>query len=67
MEGIDSCGADGRGRTRDPQGHYGEDCAGDRGKVVGSDGGDPPCPHPPDASVSSPGVRAVEGNMKMVE
>ena len=49
------------------QGHDGEDCAGDRGEVVGSDGGDPPFPHPPDASISFPGGRGVEGDMKIVE
>ena len=67
MEGIDSCGADGRGRTRDPQGHYGEDCAGDRGKVVGSEGGETPCLGLPDASIYSPGGRGVKGDMKRVE
>ena len=42
MEGIASCDAYGRGRARDPWGHYGKDCAGDRVEVVGSDGGEPP-------------------------
>ena len=49
MEGIASCDADVCGRARDPRGHDGEDCSGDRGEVVGSDGGEPPCPHPHDA------------------
>ena len=40
MEGITSCDAYGRGKARDTQGHDGEECAGDRSEVVGSDGGD---------------------------
>ena len=67
MEEIDSCDAYGRGRARDPRGHDGEDCARYRGEVTGSDGGEPPCPHPHDASISSPGGRGVEGDMKIVE
>ena len=67
MEGIASCDADGRVRARDPRGHGGEDCAGDRGEVVGSYGGERPCPHPPDASIFSPGGRGVKGDMKRVE
>ena len=67
MEGVSSCDAYGQGRARDPRVHDREDCAGDRGEVVGSDEGEPPCPHPPDASISSPGVRGVGGNMKIVE
>ena len=66
-EGIDSCDEDGCSRARDPRGHDGEDCAGDRGEVVGSEGGEPPCPHPTDVSISSPGGRRVEGDMKRVE
>ena len=49
MEGIASCDADGHGRKRDPRGNDGEYCAGDRCEVVGSDGGENPCPNPPDA------------------
>ena len=67
MEGIDSCDADGRGRVNDPRGHDGEYCAGGRGEFVGSDGGEPPLPHPPDASISSPGGRGVKGDIKRVE
>ena len=67
MEGIASCDIDGRGRARDIRGHEGEDCAGDISEVVGSEGSEPPCPHTPDASISSPGVRGVEGEMKIVE
>ena len=67
MEGIASCDADFRSRARDPWGHDEEDCTGDRGEVVGSDGGDPPCPHTPDASSYSPGGRGVKGDMKIVE
>ena len=44
MEGISGCDVDGRGRARDTQGHDGEGCARDRGEVVVSDGGEPPCP-----------------------
>ena len=65
-EGIASCDADGRGRVRYTQGHDGEECTGDRGEVVGSDGGEPTFPHPPDASISSPGGRGVKGDMKRV-
>ena len=64
IEGIVSCDADGRGRVRDLRVHDEEDCSGDRGEVIGSDGGEPPCPHPPDVSISSPGGRGVNGNMK---
>ena len=67
MEGISSCDADGRGRARDPWGHDGKDCAGDRGEFVGSGGGDPTCPYPPDALIYSPGGRGVEGDTKRVE
>ena len=67
MEGIASCDADGCGRARDPRGHDGEDCVGNRGEVVGSDRGEPPFPHPPDASISSLGGRGVKGNIKIVE
>ena len=67
MEGISSYDADGHGRVRDPWGHDGEDCAGDIGEVVGSDGGDTPCPHPPDDSIYSPRDRWVEGDIKRVE
>ena len=67
MEGIDIFDEDGRGKAHDPRGHDGEYCAGDRGEVVGSDGCEPPCPHPPDASVSYPDGRGVEGDMKILE
>ena len=67
MEGIASCDAYGRGRAHDSWGHDGEDCARDRGEVLGNDGGEPPCTHPSDASISYPGDRGVEGNMKRVE
>ena len=60
MEGIASCDADGRGKARDPRVHDGEYCTRDRGEVVGSDGADPPFPHPS-------GVRGVKGDMKIVE
>ena len=66
MEEIASCDADGCGSARDPRLHDGEDCAGDRGELVGSDGGEPPYPHPPDASIYSPGGRGVKGDMKRV-
>ena len=46
MEEISSCDADGHSRVHDIQGHDGEDCAGDIGEVVGSDGGETPCPPP---------------------
>ena len=59
MELISGYDVYGCGRARDPQGHDGENCAGYRGEVVGSDGGEAPCPHPPDASVSSPCGRGV--------
>ena len=52
---------------RDPRIYDGEEYDGDRGEVVGSDGGEPSCPHPPDASISSPGGREVEGDMKRVK
>ena len=64
IEGIASCDADGRVRARDPWVHEGENYSGYRGGVVVSDGSEPPCPHPPDASISSPGGRGVEGDMK---
>ena len=67
MERIASSYADGRGRPRDTQGHDREGCAGDRGDVVGSDGSEPPFPHQPDASISSPGGRQLKGDMKIVE
>ena len=67
MEGIASCDADGYGRVRDPRVHDGEECARDRGEVVGIDGGEPPFPHPPDAYISSPGGRRIEGDTKIVE
>ena len=67
MKGIASCDADGRGRAHGPRGHDGEDCSGDRGEVVVSDGGETPCPHPPDASIPSPGCIWVKGNMKRLE
>ena len=67
MESIDSFDSDGRGRARDIQGHDGEDCAGDRGEVVGSDGGETPCPHPHYASIPPPSCRGVEGDMEIVE
>ena len=67
MDGIASCDADFRSRAHDIQGHYGVDCAGDRGEVVGSDGGEPPFPHPPDASIYSPVDREAEGDMEIVE
>ena len=67
IEGIASCDADGRGRARDPRVHDREDCSGERGEVLGSDGDDPPYPHPLDATISSPSGRGVEGDMKRVE
>ena len=67
MEGIASCDADGRGRARDYRVNDEEDYSGDRGEVVGSDGGEPPFPHPPDASTSPPGGIGVEGDMKIVK
>ena len=67
MMGISSCDAYGRVRARDPWGHDGEDCSGNIGEVVGSDRGDPPFPHPPDASISPRGGRGVEGEMKRME
>ena len=67
IEGIASCDADGRGRARDPRVHDREDCSGERGEVLGSDGDDSPYPHPPDASIYSPGGRGVKGDMKIVE
>ena len=67
MEWIDSCDADIRIRERNPRGHDGDDCTGDRGEVLGSDGGEPPCPHPPDASIYSPGGRGVKRDIKIVE
>ena len=67
MEGIASCDAYGRSRARDPRGHDEEECSRDRGEVVRSDVGEPSCPHPPDASISYPGDKGVEGNMKIVE
>ena len=67
MGGIDIFDADGRGRARDARGHYGEYCARDRGEVVGIDVGEPPFPHPPNASISSPSGIGVEGDMKIVE
>ena len=67
MEVIDSCDAYGRGRARDPWGHDGEDCAGHRGEVVGSNGCEPPFPHPPDASIYYPGGRWVKCDMKRLE
>ena len=67
MEVIDIFDADGRGRAHDPQGHDGEDCAGYIGEVVGSDGCEPPCPHPPDASIYSPVGRWLKGDKKRVE
>ena len=67
MEVVASCDTYGHGRARDPRGHDRADCAGDRGEVVGSDGGDPPFPHPPDAYIYYPGGREVKGNMKRVE
>ena len=67
MEGIASCDADGCGRARDTRGHDREDCAGDRGEVLGSDRGELPCPHAPNASISSPGGRRVEGDMGRLE
>ena len=67
MEGIDSCDADGCGRARDTWGHDRQDCSRDRGEVVGSDRGKPHCPHPPDASISTPGGREAEVDMKRVE
>ena len=67
MEGIDSCDEDGHGRAHVPQGHDGENCAGDRGEVIGIDVGDPPCPHPPDAYISFPGGIWVKGDIKRVE
>ena len=63
MERIASSYADGRGRPRDTQGHDIEGCAGDRGDVVGSDGSEPPFPHQPDASISSPDGRGLEGDI----
>ena len=42
IEGIAIFDTEGRGRERDPWGHYGEDCARDRYEVVGSDVGEPP-------------------------
>ena len=67
MKGIPSSDADGRSRARDPRVHDGEDCARDRGEVVGGEGGDNPFPQPPDASKSSNGGRGVKGNIKRVE
>ena len=67
MEGIASFDADGRVRAHDPRGHDGEDWAGDRGEVVGSHRGEPPCTHPPDASISYPGGRGFEGDMERVD
>ena len=67
MEVIASCDADGRSRERDPQDYDEEDYARDRGEAVGRDGGDPPCSHPSDASISSHGGRGVKGDMKRVE
>ena len=67
MEDIASCDSDGCSRARYPQGHEREECAGDRGEFVGSDGGDPTCPHPPDASTYSPGGKGVEDDMKGAE
>ena len=64
MEGVSSCDTDGGVRVLDTQGHDGEYCDGDRGEVVGSDRGEPPCPNQPDASISSPGGRGLEGDMK---
>ena len=66
-EGISSCDADGRGRARDPWGHDGEDCARERGEVVGNGGGEPTFPHPHDASMSPPGDRGVGSDIKRVE
>ena len=67
MEVIASCDADDRGRVRDPRDHDREDCAGYISEVVGSDRGERPCPHPHDASISSPGGREVEDDMQTVE
>ena len=67
MEEIDSCDVDGRGRSRDTQGYDGEDYTRDRGEVVGSDRGEPPCAHPPDSSISYTSGRLVKGDMKIVE
>ena len=67
MEEIVSCYADDRGRERDPRVHDGKDCAGYRCEVIGGDGGESPFPHPTDASISSPVVRGVEGDMKILK
>ena len=67
MEGIASCDVDGRGRACDTWGHDREYCVGDICEVVGSDGCEPPFPHPPDAYISSPGGRGVKGDTKIVE
>ena len=67
IEGIASCVSGGHGRARDTRVHDREDYARDIGDVVRSDGGDPLFPHPPDASISSPGGRGVKVNMKIVE
>ena len=67
MDGIAICDADGRGRECDPRGHDREDCAKYIGEVVGGDGVEPPCPHPHDASIYSPGGRGVKGDMERVE
>ena len=67
MEGIDSCDAYGHGRARDIQGHDGEDCAKYRSEFVGSDGGEPPFPQPPDSSIYPHGGRRVDSDMKRLE
>ena len=67
IEGIASCDADGRVRESDPRVHGREDCARDRGEVVGSDRCKPPFHHPHDASISSPGGIGAEGDIKIVE
>ena len=67
MEGISSCDVDVSGRARDPRVHNEENCAGDTGDVVVSDGGENPFSHPPDALIYSPGGIGVKVNMKRVE
>ena len=67
MGEIHSRDEDGCYRASDTRDHDGEDCTGDRGEVEGSDGGDPPCPHPSDASIYSPDGRGVGGDTKRVE
>ena len=42
MEGVASCDVDGRSMARDPRVRNEENCSGDTGDVVGSDGGEPP-------------------------